>query len=158
MADGFGTGGAWRTNPCVTVNPGTRTALAWLRLVCESYRSVRRAFEQRRRVILEFEFDFDPTETAVTKRQQSSLRLWFDFWRAGLEAQQVIGLRLAKLAGGGAVARAETKRMLSEKVAAALEAQTAAAAAILTGNAVQVPARTLALYRRKMRANRRRLG
>jgi hypothetical protein len=34
------------------------------------------------------------------KRQRSSwLSLSFNAWQAGLEAQQVIGLRLAKLAG-----------------------------------------------------------
>jgi hypothetical protein len=48
--------------------------------------------------------------------------------------------------------------MVSEKMAAAIEAQQAAATAFLTGNAAQIPARTIALYRRKMRANRKRLG
>jgi hypothetical protein len=48
--------------------------------------------------------------------------------------------------------------MVSEKMAAAVEAQQSAATALLTGKAAQIPARTVALYRRKMRANRRRLG
>ena len=38
----------------------------------------------------------------MSKNQPSWLRLSFDMWRAGFEAQQVIGLRLAKLMGGGA--------------------------------------------------------
>jgi hypothetical protein len=79
-------------------------------------------------------------------------------WRAGFEAQQVIGLRLAKIAGGGVAATTEMNRMVSEKMAAALEAQHMAAAAALTGAAGQIPSRTVALYRRKMRANRNRLG
>lgn len=91
-------------------------------------------------------------------KQPSWLRLSFDFWRAGFEAQQVIALRLAKLAGGGAAASDEMNRMVSEKMAAAFEAQQAAATAVLTGRSAQIPSRTLALYRRKMRANRTRLG
>jgi hypothetical protein len=78
-------------------------------------------------------------------------------WQATLEAQQVIGLRLARLAGGGLSAGAEATRMTSEKVAALGEVQTAAMMAVLTGKAAAVPSRTLALYRRKMRANRKRL-
>ena len=94
----------------------------------------------------------------MSRKQPSWLRLSFDVWRAGLEAQQVVALRLAKLARGGASATGEANRMVSEKMAAAVEAQQAAATALLTGNAAQIPARTVALYRRKMRANRRRLG
>jgi hypothetical protein len=48
--------------------------------------------------------------------------------------------------------------MVAEKVDAALEAQHAAAKSMLTGNAAEIPSRTLALYRRKMRANGRRLA
>jgi len=94
----------------------------------------------------------------MARKRPSWLRLSFDVWRAGLEAQQVMALRLAKLARGGASATAETNRMVSEKMAAAVEAQQAAATASLTGKAAQIPARTVALYRRKMRANRKRLG
>ena len=85
-------------------------------------------------------------------------RLSFDLWRAGLEAQQVIALRLAKLALGGPAATTEMNRMVSEKMTAAMEVQSAAAAAVLNGNAAQIPSRTVALYRRKMRANRNRLS
>jgi hypothetical protein len=71
-----------------------------------------------------------------------------------LEAQQVIALRLAKLAGGGNSAVVEATRMTSEKLSALWEAQTVAAIAALTGKSGLIPSRTLALYRRKMRANR----
>ncbi len=91
-------------------------------------------------------------------RSSSWLRLSTDFWRAGLEAQQVIGLRLALLAGGREPATAEMLRMVSEKIAAAFEVQQAAALAAMTGSNAQLPAQTLAIYRRRMRANRRRLG
>jgi hypothetical protein len=78
-------------------------------------------------------------------------------WQATLEAQQVIALRLARLAGGAHLPGPEATRMISEKVAALGEVQTAAMMAVLTGKAAAVPSRTLALYRRKMRANRKRL-
>ena len=94
----------------------------------------------------------------MSRKQPSWLRLSFDMWRAGYEAQQVILLRLARIAGGGQAAATEASRMVSEKLSAALEAQQRAAAAALSGNAAQIPARTVALYRRKMRANRKRLA
>jgi hypothetical protein len=94
----------------------------------------------------------------LSKKSGSWLSLTFDLWRAGFEAQQVIALRLAKLALGGAAATTEMNRMVGEKMTAAVEAQSAAAAALLTGNAAKIPSRTVALYRRKMRTNRNRLG
>lgn len=89
--------------------------------------------------------------------RRSWLSLAFGTWQATLEAQQVIGLRLARLAGGGKSAGAEAIRMTSEKISALSEAQAAATTALLMGKAAIIPSRTLALYRRKMRANRRRL-
>jgi aspartate/methionine/tyrosine aminotransferase len=94
----------------------------------------------------------------VSRKQPSLLRLSFDLWRAGVEAQQVIGWRIAKLMGGGSSAAAEMNRMVSEKVAVAIEAHQVAARAALSGRAAEMASRTVALYRRKMRANCRRLG
>jgi len=62
------------------------------------------------------------------------------------------------LMSGSQAAPAELSRMVPEKMAAALEAQQVAANAALTGNAALIPSRTIALYRRKMRANRKRLS
>ncbi len=85
------------------------------------------------------------------------LRLGFDAWSLGVEASSVIGLRTMKLAVGGAAADAENRRMVEEKVRAGLEWQTVA----LTGGLGLTPhraaAKTLTHYRRKVRANRRRL-
>jgi hypothetical protein len=79
-------------------------------------------------------------------------------WSLGLEASAVIGLRTMKIAAGGAAAQAEARRMVSEKVDAGLTLQTMA----LTGGLGFTPhaaaAKTLAHYRRKVRANRRRLS
>jgi hypothetical protein len=94
----------------------------------------------------------------VSRKQPSWLRLSLNLWQASLEAQQVIGLRLAMLMSGSQAAPAELSRMVPEKIAAAFEAQQAAANAALTGNAALIPSRTIALYRRKMRANRKRLS
>jgi hypothetical protein len=63
----------------------------------------------------------------------------------------------ALLAGGSESAGAEAVRMVSEKLSAALEVQRAAAIAAITGNAELIPARTIAIYHQKIRANRRRL-
>ena len=81
------------------------------------------------------------------------LGLAFKAFELGIEAQSVIALRMMRLAAGGARGRAEASRMVAEKVGALAEAQTAAAAAILTGRAGKV----LNTYRKRVRANRRRL-
>jgi hypothetical protein len=94
----------------------------------------------------------------MSRKKSSWLHLSFNLWQAGLEAQQVISLRLALLAACSDSAGAETARMVSEKMSAALEVQHAAVAAAMTGNPGVIPPRTVAIYRRKMRANRRRLA
>ena len=76
----------------------------------------------------------------------------------GLEASAVIGLRLAKLAAGGPAAAFEAQRMVNEKAAALLEAQWTVATAVATGKSGQAGHKTLALYRRKVKANHRRLS
>lgn len=85
-------------------------------------------------------------------------RLNLAMMQLGAEAAGVIALRSLKLASGGAAATAEAERMVTEKVLAAAEAQSKAWADALTGAAHLTPGRTLALYRRKVRANRRRLS
>jgi hypothetical protein len=86
------------------------------------------------------------------------LRLNLAMMQLGAEASGVMALRMMKLAAGGAAATAEAERMVAEKILAAGEAQGRAWAAAMTGQAHLTPQRTVALYRRKVRANRRRLG
>ena len=50
------------------------------------------------------------------------LNSWFAATLLAWEAADVVGLRLAKLAGGGDAAYAEAHLMVSEKVAAGIEA------------------------------------
>ncbi|MBE7245646.1 MAG: hypothetical protein INR63_11880 [Actinomycetospora chiangmaiensis] len=69
----------------------------------------------------------------------------------GVEAQMVIGQRIAMLMVGGPKARREAQRMVTEKVLAA----GSAAATIAMGG---TPRKVVRGYRRKVQANRRRLG
>ncbi|HMN86153.1 MAG TPA: hypothetical protein PKA74_09240 [Bauldia sp.] len=73
-----------------------------------------------------------------------------------LESQAVIGLRLAGFALGTARPD-ESMRMQSEKVAAFFEAQREAAREMLAGHPERSPGAALSVYRRRVRANRRRL-
>ena len=87
---------------------------------------------------------------------------WFslsmDAMCLGLEAQSVIGLRMAKAAWGGASAQDEAQLMLTEKAKAAVDAQFVLASSVMTGEAHLGPARAMALLRRRVQANRRRLS
>ena len=86
------------------------------------------------------------------------LRLSLDALRLVTEANTVVALRMMKIAGGGASAAAEAQLMVSEKIQAALEVQGQLAVGAMTGAAAYVvPSKAIALYRRKVRANRRRL-
>lgn len=88
--------------------------------------------------------------------------LWKDYFRAaqdGWEASTVMGMRFMRLAGGGAVAQREAQRMVTEKVTATVEAQAAAATAMMSGRGMDAAAKSAsAVYRRKVKANRRRLA
>lgn len=85
------------------------------------------------------------------------LRLAFDSFALGAEAQGVMALRMLKLAGGGAAAAAETQLMISEKMKAASQVQAQVLTSLLTGSGHLAPQRAVSQYRRKVRANRRRL-
>ncbi len=86
------------------------------------------------------------------------LKLSVDTFWLGAEASQVVALRMMKLAGGGAGAAAEAQRMVTEKVAAAMAVQTELALGAMSGSPHAGPTKAVALYRRKVRANRRRLS
>jgi hypothetical protein len=86
-------------------------------------------------------------------------RLWIEVLDLGLESQRVIAMRLARIAAGGGAADAECQRMVSEKFAAAVAAQTAAAEALVGGKGLDAAARlALAPVRVAVRANHRRLS
>jgi len=76
----------------------------------------------------------------------------------GMEAAVVVGLRTLKIGLGGRRARAEARRMVTEKVDAALALQTLALTGGLGVTAPGAAAKTIRHYHRKVRANRRRLA
>lgn len=75
-----------------------------------------------------------------------------------MEAQQLIALRLTRLAAGGPAAREEARMMVSEKITALHEAGEIARQAALGGKQDLGMANILQLYRKKIRANHRRLS
>ena len=91
-------------------------------------------------------------------RRRSWARLSMDAWALGLEASTVIGLRTLRMAQGGAAAEREALLMVNEKIASGLALQTMALTSGLGVTAEGAAAKTLAHYRRKVQANRRRLS
>jgi hypothetical protein len=76
----------------------------------------------------------------------------------GWEAQNVMALRLMRLATGGALAQSESTRMVSEKLFALGEAQAAAVFATMRGGgSPRVAKKVLGVYKKRVRGNRRRL-
>lgn len=80
-----------------------------------------------------------------------------DAWLLGVEAALVLALRSARLAGGGAAARAEARLMITEK----LDSNAQLCAAMLTGGLGATPQAliggTVRHYLKGVRANRKRL-
>jgi len=85
-------------------------------------------------------------------------RMGYDMMALGAEASGVVALRMLKLAAGGQAAAAEAQLMVAEKIQAAAEVQAQAWGDALAGRGHLTPRRATALYRRKVRANRRRLA
>ncbi len=79
------------------------------------------------------------------------MTLGFETTMLVVESQQVIALRLMRLAAGGPGAVHESQRMVVEKAVAAVES----GARLAVG---QDPGVILRSYRRKVQANRRRLS
>lgn len=84
------------------------------------------------------------------------LSLTFDAIQLGMEAQTVIGLRVMKAMSGGPGANAEASRMITEKIEATMELQSSLIATALSEPHVG-PAKAVAMYRKKVQANRKRL-
>jgi hypothetical protein len=78
------------------------------------------------------------------------MKLALDTSMLALETQQVIGLRFLKLTLGGPAASREANRMMAEKMIAFGEAAAKVATGSTAGSVVKG-------YRKKVRANRRRL-
>lgn len=85
------------------------------------------------------------------------LALSRDFVNLGIEMNAVIGLRMLQIATNDPKAQAEAQLMITEKMMALTTAQTRYAIDVMTGQGHRAPARAVAFYRRKVRANRARL-
>jgi hypothetical protein len=83
--------------------------------------------------------------------EKNMLKFWYDMSMLGFEAQQVIWLRTMKIAMGGKAGQREAVRMVSEKLVAAQHA----GANLAMGKSVNS---VVSGYRKKVRANRRRLS
>ena len=84
-------------------------------------------------------------------------RLMIDAWRLSADAGMVIALRSWRVMAGGPAAGRELQKAFSEKAEAGAEL-----AGALAGGSVRTPEaaarKTLAVYGKRVRANRRRLG
>lgn len=94
----------------------------------------------------------------MTRAHNPWNKLGWDAMALNAEAASVIGLRLLKIAAGGPAANAEATLMVTEKIQAAWAWQSLAMVGALGVTAPRIASKTLAHYRRKVRANRRRLS
>lgn len=87
------------------------------------------------------------------------LSLFFDLARLAFEANMVVGLRMMKLAVGDSKAIRESHLMVTEKLQAAAAIMIDSAFAFASGKSMDAISRkTVSHYRRKVRANHRRLS
>ena len=93
----------------------------------------------------------------MTKLRDPWPRLCWDAWMLGAEAAQVMALRGLKLAAGADPDGREVHRMVVEKIEAAQALQAMALTGALGITAPTMVGKTLKHYRRRVRANRRRL-
>ena len=88
----------------------------------------------------------------------SWITLTFNAARLGWEAQNVIALRLLRLAAGR-IGPTEAGLMITEKIAAATEAQAVATTfALEGGNGHMAAQKIINVYTKRVRANKRRLA
>jgi hypothetical protein len=99
------------------------------------------------------------------KQMSNPMQMWNDWLALSLqtaklswEAQGVMALRVMRMAAQPAHSQTEAHRMVTEKAAALGEAQGAAVTASITGGkSHRVAKKVLGVYKKRVRANRRRL-
>jgi len=96
--------------------------------------------------------------TRNRRRTANPFSLGLDAWLLGAEAANVIALRTAKLALGGAAADLEAQRMVTEKALAAFDLGVDLATGKLGVRPETIARNTIRHYGKRVRANRRRLG
>jgi hypothetical protein len=93
----------------------------------------------------------------MTRARWPMADLYTAFSNLAVESGAVVGLRMLAAVEGGPSWPAEARLMVQEKTKAAFDAQALLMTSLLTGTAASAPTRALALYRRRVKANRRRL-
>jgi hypothetical protein len=89
--------------------------------------------------------------------ERSWSRLCQDLWSLSFEASHVIALRAFAIAGDGAHATVEIDRMIDEKMKALYALQSLFVTGALGFTTPTIATRSVAHYRKTVRANRRRL-
>ena len=89
--------------------------------------------------------------------EKSWSRLCQDLWSLTFEASHVVALRAFAIAAGGAHAQVEIDRMVEEKMKALWTLQSLFVTGALGFNTPTIATRSVAHYRKAVRANRRRL-
>jgi hypothetical protein len=105
----------------------------------------------------------DQRTIRLSQHGYSMLNPWFVLtfkaMQIGFEAQNVIVLRSIRLSAGGARGQNEARLMVSEKIAASVEAQATAVSGLIKGrNDTVVASRVLRGLRKRVRSNKRRLS
>lgn len=95
--------------------------------------------------------------STLARLQRPFVALWIASARLGFEAQAVIGLRVLGMATGAVPAMREAQMLVPEKLDAFAEAHYTIARATLTGRGTATAEDVVRLYRRRVRANRKRL-
>jgi hypothetical protein len=86
------------------------------------------------------------------------ITLFADTLALSVAANAVIAMRLTQIAFGAVDPKRESRLMVAEKIDAAAEASMAAARAIAAGEAHHAPGRAVAIYKRRVERNLRRLA
>ena len=89
--------------------------------------------------------------------ERSWTRLCQDLWSLSFEASQVILLRSFAIATGGNQAKVELDRMIDEKMKALVALQSLFVTGALGFTTPTIATRSVAHYRKAVRANRKRL-
>lgn len=95
---------------------------------------------------------------SVTYERTGSGNPFVDAAMLAFEAQEVIGLRLWKLAQGGTAASTEAQQMVQEKICAVAKATSMMTAASMQGRPDRGAEDVVNMLRQKVRANRTRLS
>jgi hypothetical protein len=83
---------------------------------------------------------------------------WIEATRFGRDINDVVAMRMMRLASGGPLAATEARRMVLEKVVALGEANVTIMTAMATGRSLSAASKkNYARYRSRVRANRRRI-